>query len=121
MTDNSAIELIDVMEVALVFVEEAYNTPDRLKSLEETITKLLKEIGDCSTFVRQCVNMQGRFLGLTVCASVLLSMSLLGRTVEQSLKNARTIDNFKMKFKELHDRLNTATMFQVLHTGKCIF
>ena len=54
-TKHSAIELISVMEDSLMFVEEAYKAPDKLKSLEDTITNLLKEIGDCSTFVRNCI------------------------------------------------------------------
>ena len=58
-TKHNAIELISVMEDSLMFVEEAYKAPDKLKSLEDTITELLKEIGECSTFVRNCI--QGNF------------------------------------------------------------
>ena len=56
---HDAIELIKVMEDSLMFVEEAYKAPDKLKSLEDTITTLLNEIGECSTFVRKCI--QGNF------------------------------------------------------------
>ena len=56
---HDTIELINVMEDSLTFVEEAYKAPDKLKSLEDTITELLKKIGECSTFVRNCI--QGNF------------------------------------------------------------
>ena len=39
---------------------------------------------------------------------------------QSSSKQTRDIEDFKTKFKELHDRLNTAAIFQVLHTGKLI-
>ena len=55
ITKHGVIELINVMEDSLIFVEEAYNAPDRLKDLEDTIARLLKEIGECSTFVRNCI------------------------------------------------------------------
>ena len=36
------------MEVALGFVEDVKDAQDGLKTLEETITEALEEIGDCS-------------------------------------------------------------------------
>ena len=62
------IELIDVMEDSLMFVEEAYKAPDKLKSLEDTITGLLKEIGACSIFVRNCI--LGNISDMTVSISM---------------------------------------------------
>ena len=47
----------------------------------------------------------------------MLTVDLLGRMAEQpSLKNAKEIEYFKMKFKGLHE-LNTAATLQVLRTG----
>ena len=56
-------ELVNLMEVSLLFVEDANKAPDKLESYKETITQLLKEIGECCIFVRKSVEMQGRFLG----------------------------------------------------------
>ena len=77
-------ELVDVMKVALTFVEDvdASSAVDRLKSLEETITELLKEIGECCIFVRKYIDTGGRFLGNVVLVSALKSILTMIRTLQ---------------------------------------
>ena len=55
--------LIDVMDDSLMLAEAAYKAPEKLKDLDDTINKLLKEIGDCCTFIRNCI--QGKVAALT--------------------------------------------------------
>ena len=62
-TQHSVVELIDVMDDSLMFAEEAYKAPDKLKGLDDTISKLLKEIEECSTFVRNSI--QGKLVAMT--------------------------------------------------------
>ena len=57
------IDLVNEMETASILVEDANNSPDRLRSVEETSTALLKEIGECSNFIRKYIHKQGGFLG----------------------------------------------------------
>ena len=73
-TDKSVIELVNLMEVALVFIEDADYAPDKLKSLEDTITRLLKEIKECCAFVRRYMDTQSSFLGGEVFASILMGI-----------------------------------------------
>ena len=61
--DKDVIDLVNEMETASTLVEDANNSPDRLRSVEETSTALLKEIGECSIFIRKYIHKQGSFFG----------------------------------------------------------
>ena len=62
-TEHGVMVLIDVMDDSLMLAEAACNAPEKLKDLDDTINRLLKEIGDCSTFIRNCI--QGKVAALT--------------------------------------------------------
>ena len=119
------IELVNQMETALVFIEDANNSPDRLKSLEKTTAALLKEIGECCVFVRKYIHKQGSFFGneyksWIVFASI-LTVNLPGRVEQSSSKSMKDIEDFRMKFEQLHVRLNTATSLQVSYSSELTF
>ena len=61
--DKDVVDLVNQMETASALVEDANNSPDRLRSVEETSTALLKEIGECSIFIRKYIHKQGSFFG----------------------------------------------------------
>ena len=61
--DKDVIDLVNQMETASALVEDANNSPDRLRSVEETSTAVLNEIGECSIFIRRYIHKQGSFFG----------------------------------------------------------
>ena len=61
--DKSIVELVNLIEASLGFVEDIRHTQEKLKNLEDTITDLLNEIGKCSNFVRKYIESRHSFLG----------------------------------------------------------
>ena len=61
--DKDVVDLVNQMETASALVEDANNSPDRLRSVEEASTAVLKEMGECSNFIRKYIHKQGSFFG----------------------------------------------------------
>lgn len=59
--DESIVDITDVMAEILGFVEDVEYTKDKLMRLETTIVYIMKEIGDCISFVREYL--QSSFVG----------------------------------------------------------
>ena len=116
--------LIDKMIIVSDFVEDANRSPEKLKSLEDTIGDLLDEVTKCSNFVKEYLASAQSIRGnrTRFISGRLLIFSWSGRMKQfSSSKYQKKIENYMRKFDELQVRLNTAAVFQVLDVGEYLW